>query len=179
MTELDSSQCHAVQRRACCQASVAGSLSRGWSSNMGYLTEALGVSPGQTWPQGLPKTSTAPPGNLLQAPCPPPPPLINLPMGSVHQHDHNHNHDHDHAAAARSLVRAHFFCPHVFIGLALPHTDHGTDWCLGLRIRQKLQFQPHPNLRHFQRQVVPRAAKSDEHDPLDASVNHVRSMGLH
>lgn len=31
----------------------------------------------------------------------------------------------------------------------LPHIDHGGDWCLGLRRRQKLQFQPHPSLQHL------------------------------
>lgn len=34
-------------------------------------------------------------------------------------------------------------------GLVLPHIDHGGDWCLGLRRRQKLQFQPHPSLQHL------------------------------
>lgn len=86
---------------------------------------------GRAWPQG----SRAPgllPNMSVNVPSPSPLPPSIFREGTV---------NHGRAAAILNVLLFH-------IGLLLPHIDHGGDWCLGLRRRQKLQFQPHPSLEH-------------------------------
>jgi hypothetical protein len=133
--ELVWSQCDAGQ---CGQACCRGKFEHGWGVEGDCPLEALGVSPGQAWPR-------APSQHVQHVSQDPHPFLPGSSRGSVH---------HDRAEAGHASHDCHNagVCIILFYYstqmLLLPHNDHGGDWCLGLRRRQKLQFQPHPSLQH-------------------------------
>lgn len=112
-----------------------GKFEHGWQSKAGYLLEALGVSPGQGLAPGLQGSrapSRAPSQHVSQPALALAPAPFDLPRGYCQSWP----------------CSSHTECSIFHVGLLLPHIDHGGDWCLGLRRRQKLQFQPHPSLEH-------------------------------